>query len=223
VDIYDPATGWSTTTLSQGRGYLAAASAGGKVLFGGGMPAADWASSSDAVDIYDAGTGTLLRTDHLSQARYGLSATSANGMIFFAGGWTGTNFSDVVNIYDTGTGTWLPPEHLSQARSDMAATSAADRYVFFAGGSTVAGTHDQGSSVVDIYDTVTRTWLPPETLSVARDHLTATSVGDQIFFAGGYENGGAVSSIVNIYTIPEPATLSLLAMGGLAVLRRRRK
>jgi hypothetical protein len=30
-----------------------------------------------------------------------------------------------------------------------------------------------------------------------------------------------MSNVVDIYTVPEPATLSLLALGGLAILRRR--
>ena len=50
VDIYDTASGtWSTATLSQGRQYLSAATAGNQVLFAGGSSSS---GPSNVVDIY---------------------------------------------------------------------------------------------------------------------------------------------------------------------------
>jgi len=71
--------------------------------------------------------------------------------------------------------------------------------------------------VVDIYDDGTATWVT-DTLSQARQELTATTVGDSAIFAGGLVTSYSdLSDVVNIYTIPEPAALSLLVLGGLAM------
>jgi hypothetical protein len=54
---------------------------------------------------------------------------------------------------------------------------------------------------------------------------TVTVVGDQAFFAGSNQSDGAggYDPQVDIYATPEPATMSLLAIGGLAMLKRRRR
>ncbi len=87
---------------------------------------------------------------------------------------------------------------------------------FFAGGSYA---DENNSDVVDIYNAETDTWTTT-TLSVARGSLAATAVGDMVIFAGGGAAGG-YSDVVDIFTIPEPATIGLLAIGGLVMLRRR--
>jgi autotransporter-associated beta strand protein len=95
---------------------------------------------------------------------------------------------------------------LSQARFSLAATSA-DGMVFFAGGYAAGGYTGNNyngdtdpSNVVDIYNTSTGVWSTA-TLSQARGYLSATSVGNQIFFAGG--NAGNYdtdpSNVVDIY------------------------
>ena len=45
------------------------------------------------------------------------------------------------------------------------------------------------SNVVDIYDTASNIWSTA-TLSQARDDFSATSAGNQVFFAGGYTGSG---------------------------------
>ena len=48
------------------------------------------------------------------------------------------------------------------------------------------------------------------------------SAGDSLFYAD-YEDGSGGTSGLIVQEVPEPATMSLLALGGLAVLRRRRR
>jgi hypothetical protein len=182
---------WSTATLSQPRGALAATSVGGKVFFGGGYDGSRW---SNAVDIYDTTTGTW-STAMLSQASSNLAAASAGDKVCFAGGYApysgGT--SGKVDIYDTTAGTWSTAS-LSQPRADLAATSAGDK-VFFGGGQG----YDNGffySNRVDIFDTSTGVWSTA-TLPQGRYRLSATSLGNEVFFGGGWS--GSYSNAVDIF------------------------
>jgi len=47
--------------------------------------------------------------------------------------------------------------------------------------------------------------------------------GTDLYIGEDYGSGGDVFQYSGFVGVPEPATLSLLALGGLAVLRRRRK
>ncbi|MBN2296420.1 MAG: autotransporter-associated beta strand repeat-containing protein [Pirellulales bacterium] len=179
---------WTIANLSEGRSYLSATSAGGKVFFGGGYEGLG--DYLDVVDIYDSATDTW-STTNLSVARGDLSATSAGGKVFFGGGYDGSSYSDVVDIYHTAMGTWSTT-NLSQKRMYLSAASAGGK-VFFGGGVSSSGYSD----VVDIYDTAMDTWSTAN-LSQGRCSLSATSSGGKVFFGGGSGSSG-YSDVVDIY------------------------
>ena len=59
-----------------------------------------------------------------------------------------------------------------------------------------------------------------------RDHYgEAVAITQDYAFVGAYgdDDGGNLSGAVYAYSVPEPVTLSLLALGGLALLQRKRK
>jgi len=222
VQIYDSVNhNWTTKSLAEPRYFLGAVACGTQVLFAGGYND-NAGRTTSLVDIYDT-VSRQWSTAALSQARSTLAATSAGNLVFFGGGGTGTTRSNVVDIYDTVANTWSTA-FLSQARASLTATSVGN-YVLFAGGNAYPSADGTGTSnVVDIFDTVAGTWNTAS-LSQGRWRLVSASANDEAFFAGGYDfyTVDSPSSKVDILTIPEPATLSLLALGGAAVIARRRK
>ncbi|MBS1598594.1 MAG: IPT/TIG domain-containing protein [Bacteroidetes bacterium] len=202
VDIYNTTSGtWTTSQLSERRGYLAAAAMGNKIVFAGGLKAASPdALPTATVDIYDVLTDSW-QTAQLSEARYNLTATAAGGKIFFAGGQTNSAiinsnyFSSTVDIYDVSANTWSVA-HLSTKRTMLAATAIGNK-VLFGGGDEGSVSYSQ---TVDVYDTDTGTWTTAQ-LSSKRRGLAAASSGNKALFGGGALISGSVSSVVDIFTL----------------------
>jgi hypothetical protein len=139
---------------------------------------------SNAVDLYNGASGTW-STAQLSVARQTLSATSVGNVAIFAGGHTGD------------FGLTLFAEGLL-----FGLTSVGDDVVFScfegwgllrccvcgAGGCrlmrVIAGSGGY-STAVDLYNGASGTWSTAQ-LSVARNFLAATSVGNVAVFAGGH-------------------------------------
>jgi len=220
VDIYDTESGaWSTASLSQRRESLAATTVGNKAIFAGGYTTGN--TRSTAVDIYD-GDSDSWSTATLSVGRSHLAATTVGSKALFAGGYIATGDSDVVDIYDADTGQWSTAT-LSQPRHYLAATTLGSLAIFGGGEQSNVPVPVRYSDVVDVYDALTDTWSVT-TLSEARCHLAATTVGGKAIFAGGISTRlPAGSNVVDVFEVPEPATLALLALGGLALIRRRRR
>ncbi len=166
------------------------AAAGNKLLLAGGLtdPAVANSYSSD-VDIYDFGTQTW-STAHLSTARSADAVTAGNKIFFVGGVGPGFYGTTRVDIYDASANTWSLSDLPSPA-STVFSYAVVGNKVFF-------GTPDGGK--VEVYDTSTGVWsqigLPEQVQSV-----TATTVGNKIYLAGGWGNPPANKqlSVVNIY------------------------
>jgi predicted Ser/Thr protein kinase len=182
----------TTATLSEARYWLAAASSGDLVIFGGGLNAT---GPSDRVDIYNV-TNVIWTTATLSIPRRSLAATSSGNLVFFGGGQNNGSLPTVysqVDMYNVSDGSWSTAT-LSQPRYFLVATSVGN-LVLFGGGLNSSSWY---SNVADIYNVTNNTWTTA-TLSQARYGLAATSVADRYaLFAGGY-NGSSVSNVVDIF------------------------
>jgi len=156
VDIYNSSSGlWSTSSLSQERGYLAAATVAGLAIFAGGYNDADYATPR--VDMFNL-TSRTWSTTTLSLARYGLSGvTAAGGVVMFAGGAieTSTQYLSTarVDIYNALTAEWTTAS-LSVARYYIAATSVGDMTLFAGGFSN----YSESFNNVDLYNTTSAQW-----------------------------------------------------------------
>ena len=168
-------------------------------------------------------------------ARDNLAAASVGDFAFFAGGNNDDFFSDVVDIYNAQTDTWTTTT-LSVARSGLAAT-AVGNMVIFAGGVDAEGNSD----VVDIF--IVPALLPGDAngdgVVSADDYSSVQSnfantghagipgdaTGDGMVSADDYaavqSNFGDTTGLGGETTVPEPGMIGLLAIGGLALLRRR--
>jgi hypothetical protein len=104
-------------------------------------------------------------------------------------------------VTTSNNGILIPFGTLSIARAGIASATAGNK-ILFAGGFTTCGT--VGSPIcnwysrVDIYDMNTQTWSTAE-LSEARTDMGVASLGNRIFFAGGYTSGDAATNRVDIY------------------------
>jgi len=136
VDIYNSMSRtWSTASLSEAWGYLAATTVGDLALFGGGSDTGDIAKIS-LVDIYNATSG-IWSTASLSQAQGALSATSLQELAIFGGGGSMGISYPSVDIYNSTSGTWSTAT-LSEARQNLAATSVGDLALFGGGQSSTS-------------------------------------------------------------------------------------
>jgi kelch-like protein 20 len=179
----------STTSLSQARNDLAAASVKDLVLFGGGY---NGTSYLNRVDIYNATSGQW-NTTSLSQARCFLAAASVNNLVLFGGGRNDSSTLgtplDRVDVFNATSGQWTIAS-LSVPRNNLAAASVKD-LVLFGGGYNVTSY----LNLVDIYNATSGNWTTAS-LSVGRFALAAASVKDLVLFGGGYSG---YSDRVDIY------------------------
>jgi N-acetylneuraminic acid mutarotase len=151
--------------------------------------------------VYDMVTQTWTITQ-LSEQRWDMGIVSAGNKVFFAGGfdidYPGNNYYfSVIDIYDASTDSWSV-SYLSKPRRLMAAT-AINNKIFFAGGyEEMSPNNYPVSNLVEICDLSTNSWSV-NTLTESRVHLSATTLGSKIYFAGGINGLNAATKTVDVY------------------------
>jgi hypothetical protein len=197
--------------MPHARAAYGVAAVGQKLIYAGGTSTASGLNST--IDIYDTQAGTW-DSHAISVPRYNPAFAVAGNKAIFAGGVGAGGNSNAVDIYDATTGTWSATT-MPGAWNGMYGTGLGNLALF--GG----GWNGSNGDVLYIYDTQTGAWTIDH-LATARFGIGTATVGNTAVFAGGYNAWGAGPvAAVDLFTTPEPATLSLLALGGLAILRRR--
>jgi hypothetical protein len=199
VEIYNAETDtWSYKTLSQARSWPAGLAYNNHIFFAGGM---FWDSyqPTSRVDIWNNATSQW-STAELSIPRFSISAVGVGNKALFAGGGNliQNTVSSTVDIYDFTTGLWTTTQ-LSGPRAAMGSAvveTSNGPIALFGGG--VTGLAGPATDLVEIYHANTDSWSTAQ-LSEARAHLSATSVGHKVIFAGGITNDNVLSDRVDIY------------------------
>ena len=173
---------------------ITTATAGNKLLLAGGYTGSDVYNPVSDVDIYDFGTQTW-STAHLSTARSAVAVTAGNKIFFVGGEGPGFYGTTRVDIYDASTNTWSLSDLPSPA-STVFSYAVVGNKVFFATG----GNPGVYGGKVDVYDTSTGLWSEID-LPEQVQFVTATTVGNKVYFAGGLVNPPAnnLLNVVNIY------------------------
>lgn len=133
----------------------------------------------------------------VSVGRRNIMSTTVGSLILMGGGDNSDGYTTTVDILNNTDGS-MTIENLSSKRTLGVALSIGNK-AYFAGGAQYDNNNTWStSSIVDIYDTVSKIWTTAS-LSVGRAELSGgvTDNGYAVF-AGGYA-GGVVSNVVDIY------------------------
>ncbi len=200
VEIYNAETGtWTFSQLSQTRSWPAGLAYKNHIFFAGGMFWSTTYEPTSRVDIWN-NEASQWTTAELSVPRFSISAVGIGNKALFAGGGNiiQNTVSSAVDIYDFTTGQWTTTQ-LSGPRAAMGSAvveTSNGPIALFGGG--ITGFTGPATDLVEIYHVNTDSWSTAQ-LSQARGHLSATSVGNKVIFAGGITNDNVLSDKVDIY------------------------
>lgn len=200
VEIYNAETDiWTFSSLSQARSWPSGLAYNDHIFFAGGMFWSTNLQPTARVDIWN-NEASQWTTAELSEPRFSISALGVGNKALFAGGANliQNTVSSAVDIYDFTTEQWTTTQ-LSGPRAAMGSAvveTSNGPIALFGGG--VTGSAGPATDLVEIYHATSHSWSTAQ-LSQARAHLSATSVGHKVIFAGGITNDNVLSDRVDIY------------------------
>src|SRR5712692_3705769 len=168
--------------------------ADGRVLVVGGF--------TSQVELYDPEARRFSITDHLSEPRLFATATAlADGNILVAGGGhdSALTVTASAELYDANSGTFLTVGDMSTPRAEHTATLLDDGRVLIAGGHRVNSSVSALASA-ELYDPMTRRFIPTGSMTMARQDHTATRLSTgQVLMTGGFDASHYGLSTAEVY------------------------
>jgi len=210
-------------SMNVARSHVAATTGlDGRIYAIGGSTAT---AALDTVEVYDPSTDTWsLLPQTMNTVRVSLAAaTDSQGRIYAIGGVTdGTprNMNTVERFDPSNPGLgwqYVASFNSTSLRGELtSAVTDSEGLIWMIGGGGIPQFAD-----VEIYDPATDTWSFGPSLNQARNGLGSVLGDSGLIYAIG---GGTTNNPMPVVeVIPEPATLGLLGLSGLALLRRRRR
>ena len=177
AELYNPATGrWKVTTPMHAAGYgiTSALLPDGKVLVAG-------LAFGRTAEVYDPAKRTWTDTGPMTASQFfGTATLLRDGKVLLAGGGT-----PAAQLYDPATNRWAATGSLRVNQISPTATLLGNGEVLLAGGVT-PGSNGKALATAELYNPVTGTWHPTESMSVSRGGATATLLPDgSVLEAGG--------------------------------------
>jgi N-acetylneuraminic acid mutarotase len=211
VEAYDPKTNtWTekaplpypidlATRKAEGRQWLAAAAYKGKIYTFGGANL--YGEVRDTVDVYDiekdAWTARIAR---LPEPALGMSAATVGDKIYLFGGGSSVDplapqaYSDRTYEFDPATLRFTARAPLPIPRFKTQATPYKGKILVFAGISAM------GAANAQLYDPATDSWSAIPSVSWERRFWFGDVIGDLVLLAGGRDEHGKSSSVVDVYS-----------------------
>lgn len=131
--------------------------------------------------------------------------------------------SSLIQIFDESTGLWST-SNLSYKRSDGSISSVGSKIYFCGGGQAPGNGFNYGTTIIDVYDTLSGTWSVINMLN-GRLYHSSYSTNDKLFIAGGQwaaPGGGSLPLNIldvstNLWTAysPNPSITSNFCIGGI--------
>ena len=165
---------------------VAAAAHDGRIWVAGGLD--DAGRAVDHLQVFDPVGDAWGEGPRLPEPVHHSSLVTDGDTLFLIGGFTGDGFGNptdaVWRLDDTYTGAWAPAEALPEARGAGAAAWNGRGGILYGGGVGPAGVS------ADVFIREDGAWRRLASLSQAREHLAATSVGSgSVAFLGGRIGG----------------------------------
>ncbi|EHS59321.1 hypothetical protein WG8_0536 [Paenibacillus sp. Aloe-11] len=201
LDIYDTVT----NEWKQGKAFpndvagYASQFVNGKLLVIGGFT--KYTDSSDMVYEYDPSTNMWTEKARLSNPRRYTTSALVNGKVYVIGGINESKgILSSIEEYDPQTNTWTTKSPMSTPRMGLAAAVLNNEIYVIGGNTDTATLSGPGTAEVEKYNPKTDTWSKVPSMPTARGFLSAVSLNNAIYVAGG-SNKSIYFSVFEKYTL----------------------
>lgn len=224
VQIYDT----TTDTWSIGPSMPILSSSGPSGVIGGKIykhtAEHGFSSPSQQFHVLDPNAGTWGALASLPIDHGGGAAGAINNKLYVASGWGwfgGTTLMhNQVHAYDPVTNSWSAVASIPTARGGVAGGVLGD-HLLVAGGGVFGG---PVLGTFEAYDATNDTWQTLPSMPVPIGSTAGAVIGNTFYVVGGHD-GVSTFATLQAFTVPEPYSVALVALGlvSLCMMRRRKR
>lgn len=180
-DASGAVTRWQVATpMPTPRTGVSAAAIGDRIYVVGGMDT--FGQTVATVEVFDTAGGGWTAIAPLPKPVRNAAVSSDGSRLYVFGGVVGIAATpvDSTYIFDPKTDTWSSGTDLPQPIGAAGITYAKDGFYLIGGLSLGRSTQS-----FNIYEPISKTWQPAESITSGRDHLTAEAIDGKVYAIGG--------------------------------------